>query len=43
MTVLYPYKDGRGADVKAVKACADVSSTSVTVVTVDGKEIEIKE
>ena len=43
VTVLYPYKDGRGADVKAVKACADVSSTSVTVVTADGKEIEIKE
>ena len=43
VTVLYPYKDGRGADVKAVKACADVSSKSVTVVTADGKEIEIKE
>ena len=43
VTVLYPYKDGRGADIKAVKACASVDATEITVVTGDGKEIILSE
>ena len=42
-TVLYPYKDGRGADVVGVKASYDVNDTTVTVIKANGEEIVIKE
>lgn len=43
VTLLYPYKDARGNDVAAVKACANVNSTDFTVVLADGKEITFNE
>ena len=43
VTLLYPYKDARGNDLAAVKACSDVNSTDFTVVLADGKEITFNE
>ena len=43
MTVLYPYKDGRGGDVVAVKAACDPEAKSFVIVKADGTEIELCE
>jgi hypothetical protein len=43
VTVLYPYKDGRGGDVAAVKACACPDAKSFTVILADGREIAFEE
>ena len=43
VTVLYPYKDGRGGDIVSVRASADPEARCFTIVTSDGREIEIEE
>ena len=43
VTVLYPYKDGRGGDVAAVKACTCPDAKSFTVILADGREIAFEE
>ena len=43
VTVLYPYKDGRGADIAAVKACSCADGDTFTVIKADGTEITVKE
>jgi hypothetical protein len=43
VTVLYPYRDGRGGDVVAVRASTDVNDASFTVITKENKEIMFAE
>ena len=43
VTILYPYRDGRGDDVVAVRASTDVNDTSFTVITKENKEIVFAE